>query len=264
MTKLIRSLTRGINVIDAMNQSDTPMSLNDIHQTTGLDRATLLRILATLEDAGWVHKGIADNCYRITYQMHELGMKVSIHDALAQIAAPVLEQLQTELVWPSDIAVYNGTSMEIVETTRKKTPFVINREIMSARPDMLQSAIGRVYLAFCPEPERQAILQRLRKLDSKEGEMARNEEQVDQMLSLIQHKGYAERKPGYWDVLADYGGQVNAIAVPVLLMEEVQATVNLVWLTGTCEQQQVDTVFYPRLEKAAQSIADELYKNQLY
>lgn len=264
MTKLIRSLTRGIEVIDAMNRSDSPMSLHEIHLTTGLDRATLLRILATLEDAGWVHKGIADNRYRMTYQMHELGMKVSIHDALAQIAAPILERLQSDLVWPSDIAVYNGSSMEIVETTRKKTPFVINREIMTAKPDMLQSAIGRVYLAFCPEEERLAILKRLRKLDSKEGEIARKEEQVNQMLEHIQNKGYAERKPGYWDVLADYGGQVSAIAVPVMLMDEVQATINLVWLTGACESKQVDEIFFPRLQKAAQTLADELYNNQLY
>ncbi len=264
MTKLIRSLTRGINVIDAMNRSDTPMSLHEIHQATALDRATLLRILCTLEDAGWVHKGIADNRYRMTYQMHELGMKVSIHDALAQLAAPILEQLQADLIWPSDIAVYNGSSMEIVETTRKKTPFVINRDIMTSRPDMLQSAIGRVYLAFCPKEERLAILKRLRKMDSKEGEIARKEEQVNQMLTQIQGKGYAERKPGYWDVLADYGGQVSAIAVPVVVMDEVQATINLVWLTGACEQKQVDEVFFPRLQQAAQSLAEELYNNQLY
>jgi len=255
---------RGLQVIESMNQSDFPMSLNEIHKVTKLDRATLLRILQTLEDAGWVYRGLGDNCYRITYQIHELGLKVSTNDALAQLAVPVLEKLQGELVWPSDIAIYNGTSMEIVETTRKRTPFIINREIMGARPDMLQSAMGRAYVAFCPDREREAILYRLRNSDTKEGELARKETRVKALLNDIRNKGYAEREAGYWGNVGNYGGQVSAIAVPIMLMDEVQATMNLVWLTGTSDQVQIEEVYLPHLQRAAAEIANLLFDNQLY
>lgn len=264
MSKQIRALMRGLQVIEAMNQSDFPMSLNGIHQATKLDRATLLRILHTLEEAGWVYRGLGDQCYRITYQIHELGLKISTNDALAQLAAPVLEELQGELIWPSDISIYNGVSMQVVETTRKRTPFIVNREVMGAKPDMLHSAMGRAYLAFCPDREREAILYRLRNSDSKEGELARKQQQVDELLADIRKKGYAERETGYWGAVANFGGQISAIAVPVLLMDEVQATINLVWLTGTSDQQQIEEVFLPRLQQSAATIADLLFKNQLY
>lgn len=264
MSKQIRALMRGLQVIESMNQSDFPMSLNEIHKVTKLDRATLLRILQTLEDAGWVYRGLGDNCYRITYQIHELGLKVSTNDALAQLAVPVLEKLQGELVWPSDIAIYNGTSMEIVETTRKRTPFIINREIMGARPDMLQSAMGRAYIAFCPDREREAILYRLRNSDTKDGELARKETRVKALLNDIRNKGYAEREAGYWGNVGNYGGQVSAIAVPIMLMDEVQATMNLVWLTGTSDQVQIEEVYLPHLQRAAAEIANLLFDNQLY
>jgi len=264
MSKQIRALMRGLQVIESMNQSDFPMSLNEIHKVTKLDRATLLRILQTLEDAGWVYRGLGDKCYRITYQIHELGLKVSTNDALAQLAVPVLEKLQGELVWPSDIAIYNGTSMEIVETTRKRTPFIINREIMGARPDMLQSAMGRAYVAFCPDREREAILYRLRNSDTKEGELARKETRVKALLNDIRNKGYAEREAGYWGNVGNYGGQVSAIAVPIMLMDEVQATMNLVWLTGTSDQVQIEEVYLTHLQRAAAEIANLLLDNQIY
>lgn len=264
MTKQIRALSRGLHVLETLNQSDFPMSLNEIHQATKLDRATLLRILHTLEEAGWVYRGLGDHCYRITYQIHELGMKISTNDALAQLAIPVLEDLQADLIWPSDIAVYNGNSMEIVETTRKRTPFLVNREIMGAKPNMLQSAMGRAFLAFSPEHQREAILYRLRQAEGREGELARNQDYVDSLLESIRAKGYAERETGYWGAVGNYGGQVSAIATPVILMDEVQATINLVWLTGTCEKSHVEKVYFPRLQKAAQTMADLLFQHQLY
>lgn len=264
MTKQIRSLERGLLVIEALNCADSPLALNDLHISTGLDRATLLRILSTLENAGWVRRGLGDGLYRMTYQLHEIGLKVSIYDALAQEAAPVLDALQGELRWPSDIAVFDGKSMQIVETSRQKAPLMINREVMGRSPSMLFSAMGRAFLAFCADKQRQEIISNLKHLNNPEGELARDTVKLSALIDKVRTKGYAEREPQYWEGYSEVHYDMSAISVPVLVMDEIQATINILWLEGECEQSMVEGKFYPKLRSAAEEIGNRLYNKDIY
>src|SRR5262249_31927489 len=65
MTKTIRCLERGLQVLRALNA--TPISsLRDVHRLTGIPKPTLLRILLTLEQSGAVSRRLADGRYRIS------------------------------------------------------------------------------------------------------------------------------------------------------------------------------------------------------
>ncbi|WP_302140078.1 helix-turn-helix domain-containing protein [Halomonas alkalicola] len=76
MSKTIQALARGLKVVNVIDAEDAPVSLKDLHEATGIDKATILRILATLESEGWVYRGIGDNRYRLTYKLHDLGMLI--------------------------------------------------------------------------------------------------------------------------------------------------------------------------------------------
>lgn len=56
MTKQIRALARGLAIVNAIDRASGPISLGELHHVTGIDRATILRILATLEQEGWVRR----------------------------------------------------------------------------------------------------------------------------------------------------------------------------------------------------------------
>lgn len=262
--KTINALARGLKVVAAMNEANVPLKLGELHRITGIDRATILRILATLDQEGWVFRGMGDKRYRLSYKLHDLGGHVSIHDAIAHLAAPVLEQLQQVLEWPSDISVYDGDGMSIIETSRRRTPFLVNREVIGYRPPMLESAMGRAYLAFCDEKRRRLILDRLRTKGGKEGLLASDAGYIEPLIKDIQSKGYALRDPECYSLPVDAPDNFRAIAVPILVMGDVQASLNMVWIETAYRGVNIEAFFYNHLKAAAEALALIFYDNGIY
>jgi IclR family mhp operon transcriptional activator len=75
---------------------------------------------------------------------------------LAEIAAPHLDALCQKASWPSDLVVLNSKNlhMELKESSRASTPFLLNRDAIGHRINLPLSAVGRVYLAFCEDDEK--------------------------------------------------------------------------------------------------------------
>lgn len=262
--KTINALARGLRVVAAMNEANAPLSLGDLHQVTAIDRATILRILATLEQEGWVFRGMGDKRYRLTYKLHDLGGHVSIHDAIAHAAAPVLEQLQKVLEWPSDISVYDGEGMSIIETSRRSTPFLVNREVIGYRPSMLESAMGRAYLTFCDDKRRMLILDRLKQRGGRDGQLAQDNSYIERLIKEVRHKGYALRDPECYSLPVDAPDNFNAIAVPIMVMGDVQASLNMVWIETAYRGINIEEFFYSQLKIAAKELSGIFYDNGIY
>lgn len=265
MTKQIRSLTRALNVIETLNHADRALSLHQLHQLTELDRATLLRILATLMDAGWVYRSLGDGCYRLTFQLREMGTHIRPENSLAQLASPILEALQKKLHWPSDLMIYNGKRMEIIETTRRQSPLFLPQGFMGYQPYMLQSATGRAYLAWSHPNDCKVILQRLQREEGPDANLAHDEVWVHKMLEETRRQGYAERDRNYFGGPDDSNSyEVNVVAIPIIVMQEVQACLNLTWIEELVQPEQLEEVFLPALRAAADAIAQRLLTHELY
>lgn len=262
--KTINALSRGLRVVAAINDANVPLSLGELHAATGLDRATILRILATLEQEGWVFRGLGDKRYRLSYKLHDLGTHVSIHDAIAHAAAPVLERLQKVLEWPSDISVYDGEGMSIIETSRRNTPFLVNREVIGYRPSMLESAMGRAYFVFSDERQQRLILDRLIRKGGKNAQLAANRDYLQRLVTEVRDKGYALRDPECYSLPVDAPDHFNAIAVPIMVMGDVQASLNMVWIETAYRGVNIKEFFYSQLKTAADELSQVFYDNGLY
>ncbi|WJJ94580.1 helix-turn-helix domain-containing protein [Neopusillimonas aromaticivorans] len=71
--KTIRALDRGLEVLDYLHRSRNA-SLHDLYLATGLPKATLTRIIATLEARGLIWQRLADGAFMAshTYQPRPL------------------------------------------------------------------------------------------------------------------------------------------------------------------------------------------------
>ena len=172
-------------------------SLREINQLTGIPKPTLLRILHTLQGAGAVSRRLADGHYRISATVS--ARKPDRYDRVAEAAAPVLDRLCRKISWPSDLMVPAGDHMEIRETSRVRTPFstVFLHDRVGTPVNWMLSAVGRAYLAYCPEKERERILTLLRKSDLAENRLARDEKRTRQILIETRDKGYGTRDPTF-------------------------------------------------------------------
>lgn len=255
--KTIRSLERGLKIVRLLEEHGR-MTLQDLHFFSDLPKATLLRILATLEKQGWTKRMLGDQSYRLSFDAVSMGTKILPDMELMEHAAPILDQLCQKVFWPSDIAVFTGMTMQIMETSRRQAPFLINRKVMGIKPHVLFSALGRVYLANCPEPERQDIIARLQNSNLREDRTARNEKWVYRLLEETRRQGYGVREPGYWTSATDVGSDLCAIAVPVFVGQEVKACVNLLWPEGLMTEQQFAKKYLGQLTAAASELSEKL------
>jgi IclR family mhp operon transcriptional activator len=231
-SKTIRSLERGLNVLQAM-QEHPISSLHDIYRQTRISKPSLLRIPRTLEESGVVSRRLADGRYRISTNVSHLTRKRDHYDHVAEAAAPVLDRLCQKVAWPSDLMVPAGDHMEIRESSRVRTPFAIYfmQDRIGTPVNRILSAVGTAYLAHCPENEREKILALLRRSDELENRLARDSRRVDRILAETRARGYGTR-----DATFDggaYGRQspdgLAGVAVPLAGRGRVHGVINIVW-----------------------------------
>ena len=97
--KSIRALDRGLEVLEYLQRARTA-SLHDLHRATGLPKASLTRIVATLAGRGLVWQRLADGAFMASHTT--LPRPPQIHDVafLVEVAAPILESLCRKVNWP--------------------------------------------------------------------------------------------------------------------------------------------------------------------
>jgi IclR family mhp operon transcriptional activator len=241
----IESLSRGFEVLRVL-QEVRAASLHDLHLATGIPKPTLTRILKTAHQHGMVWQRMVDGAF---LPSHTLQRRVEADDGewLVEIASPVLEELSQRLQWPSVLTVPRLDYLETLETNSRRTYFdTLPPNPHGFRVNMLGSASGRAYLAFCPDEEFQAVIARLRLRDIPAHRLAFDDEALRRLVETTRRRGYAVRAP-------DFGGDYSlprsevddgreSIAMPIRLENRVAGCVNLTWrkqvlsLTGAVQR----------------------------
>ncbi len=255
--KTIDALHRGLRVLEVLHDMRAA-SLHDLNRETGIPKSTLIRILHTLHARGLVWQRMADGAF---VPSHTLQRRAPLDDAdwLGEIASPVLERLCKRVPWPSVLSVPRLDYMEVIETNSPRACFdYVPPAPVGFRANMLRSASGRAYLAFCPDQEREAILRRLRERDLPGHELAHDPAAVRQIVQVTRSRGYSVRDP---DFGGDYGkprDQVddgrNSIAMPISVGGQVLGCVNLTWRMQVLTADQVAERHLGDLRAAIRSI----------
>lgn len=258
----LRGLERGLQVLEVL-QSNPTSSLHEVYVSTKISKPSLLRILHTLERSGLVSRRLADGHYRLS-SFTRVARKRDRHDRVAEAAAPVLDRLCQRVKWPSDLFVPSGDHMERRETSRAHSRFIIHSNQMNPvgqRVCWLMTGVGRAYLAFCPEQEREEILQRLRKSDKPEDWLAREPKRLDRILAETRQRGYGTRDPAF--VGGTYGGApvddgLAAIVVPLLDRTRVHGSINILWIKAAFTIEEFAARHLSDLKAAASEIVASL------
>jgi IclR family transcriptional regulator, mhp operon transcriptional activator len=257
---IVKGLERGLLVLQAL-QIRQDCSLHDLHSVTRISKPSLLRILHTLMQAGLVTRRLADGRYRIGSNLPDATTRRARRDRIAEAAAPVLERLCQRASWPSDLMVPAGDHMEIRETSRSRSPFLLQPERIGWRVNWLLTAVGRVYLAFCPTKERQSVINLLRSSAKMEDRLAREPERLNAILAETRARGYGTRDAihigGHYGVPPHADGLL-AIAVPLLDGAKVYGAINMLWLRPAFSVEAFAARHLSDLQTAAAEIVSSL------
>ncbi len=230
--KPINALSRGLDVLRAL-QAMRAASLHDLHLTTGISKSTLTRIVHTLHRQGMVWQRMVDGAY---LPSHSLQQRAQLDNAdwLVEIASPVLEDLCQKVSWPSVLTIPRLDYVEVLETNRPRSYFDdIPLGPIGFRANLLRSASGRAYLAFCPDREREAVLRRLRDKNQPGDEKAHDAKWVLAVVEATRQRGYSIRDPDfgghYSKVRGEWDDARNSIAMPIRVEGHVLGCINLTW-----------------------------------
>lgn len=256
-TKRVEALARGLRVLKLVN-ARPGASLQELSRHTGEAKATLLRALRTLEDGGFVARRLADGAYLPAGAGATPAQPSPRWLPLTKAAGPCLEALARSIPWPTDLGVRDALGMLVLESNRRLSSIAVNRQALGARPHMLWSAMGRAYLAWCPDAEREEILAALRASRAPEDRPAANRSALARLLADTRRRGYAVRDPRYGVLDIGSPRRVSAIAVPACGDAGVLACINCVWLPGVQREEEVVARYLAPLQRTALEIASRL------
>lgn len=241
----IRAIARALLLLRAMNAVQKS-SLHELHLQTGLAKSTIFRILRTLQHEGYVRAEGDAGLYRLTAKVQELGAGYTEKSLVVDVGSPLALNVTREIRWPLGIGTLDGDAIVVRYSTMPYSPIAVHATTLGQRLGLLDTAMGRAYLAFCSGAERAVLLQLLRAA-LPDGQIE-DEAHLDADLQLIRHQGYAVRLPNARRSSA-------TVAVPILRRDGVIATLCLTTF-GRSLTREVIAQYVPVLQRTARDIAE--------
>jgi IclR family mhp operon transcriptional activator len=254
-TRPIRALVRGLDALTILNLRDGA-SVSEVAQEIRLPRTTVYRILETLCNAGFVFRDAADDRYRLTILVRALSDGFDDETWVTQIAKPFIHDLCREIVWPVSIATLSGTTMLVRESTDHSSPLAIERFSAGVRAPLLTTATGRAYLANCPAPQVESIVEILARSRKEEDHEARAPADLTRTLAQIKAAGYALTTRARRLV------EEVSVSVPVLLDERVLASLTVRFAASAVPLRTGLERFLPKLRRCAAGISASFSQQQ--
>lgn len=158
----VNAVCRALHVLKVANEKWI-VTVNSIHAETGIPRPTIVRILETFMHEGYVVRDNMCGGYRVTQKVVELSAGYGGISRVIEIARPLSIGLTRQIKWPIGLGMIDGDAIEIVFWTGTISPVVHTNTVLGKRPDLFKSAMGRAYMAFCDDDERERHITRMRR-----------------------------------------------------------------------------------------------------
>lgn len=237
----VESVRRAFEVLRTLNSLRIG-TVGMLHRETGLPKPTVVRMLDTLIADGYVVRDNMCGGYRVTHKVRELD---SGYDGIAQIieaSRPCSIDLTRRIKWPVGIGIFDGDAIAIHFWTGSISPWVHANTMLGHRPSLITSAMGRVYMAFCADDERDRLIASFRA----DPELRFGEEEETQyraLLSRVRRNGFASRAPH------TEPRRNTTIAMPICYEGKVLASVTVSFFISAVPKSQIqDQIITPLRE----------------
>lgn len=250
----VRAIIRGLQILRIISEFG-PIAAMDIAKQVKLPQPTVVRVLETLVSAGYVYRLEKSALYGVTARTLTLSKGFAQTSRLVQLATPLIEELRTEIGWPSNLATFEHGAMSIAYTNRSEHGMSISSRL-GARVPVLVTGVGIVYLAHLSSEELEATLSRLKTSDSRWDTSPAMLETLQERLEAARKNGYALAEQAYLDEI--YHSRIWAVAVPIMVGGKVVAGLSSLVLSVAGSPSKFLGQILPALRRTAQSIADRL------
>lgn len=249
----VNSVLRSLEVLKILNRQRVS-SVDHIHRVSGLPKPTVVRLLETLIEAGYVSKRESDKGYRVTSQVAALSCGFHGAPLAVEAGRPWAQELTRVHKWPVAIAVPNGNAVMVCDTTCGESPMAPYHALIYKRMGLVTTALGRAYLAFCPPEERRLTMQLLKNSVHPDSEIMELSDMVDHVIRVTQKMRFAER------IGVKASEPSSSVAVPIYGHDEgkILATIGMTYYTRAVRREDVLKRYVPQLKAASAAITESI------
>lgn len=156
-TLFVGTLSKGMRILRAFDETHTELSLSDLVRITGLDKSAVQRLANTLHLEGMLDKDAGTRRFRPSHAWLQLAYAYYWSDPLVARAMPKLIDLSKRLGETLNLAELSGE--KIIYTVRLPCTRTVFAATLPGRTvPALNTSAGQVILATLPPNERDAAI----------------------------------------------------------------------------------------------------------
>ncbi|WP_233453358.1 IclR family transcriptional regulator domain-containing protein [Gluconobacter thailandicus] len=245
---LVGSLAYGLNIIMAFDRANPRMTLSQVSEKTGMDRAGARRYLLTLAHLGFV---IQDGrLFQLSPKVMELGYAYLSSVPLSDKAHYYLDRIRDQTGFPVALGIRDG--LDIVHIASANTDeFSSPALTIGRRFPIAYASAGRCILALMEKAERDTLFKKIRLEPMSEMSIS-TMDGLRKQLQIIRKQGYA---------LVDQEMQlgIRSLAVPVFNTKgKVVASFNTFTFSSIVPTEKLISDALPAMQAAAEEIQTAL------
>ncbi|GAB7524161.1 IclR family transcriptional regulator [Paraburkholderia sp. 2C] len=247
MNKADTPTLRAFSLLEHLIAANGPVSLADIAHDIDLPKASLHRMLASLEAGGLVIREPGQkNAYVIGPRLSQLGLGVMMHSGARRLRHAILGRLVADLGETCNLTMLHET--EVLYLDRMEAPWPLRLDLKpGSHVPAYCSASGKLLLAMLPRDERSALIRAMH-FHRFTANTLTDPELLESELDRIAHKGIAVDNEEFVVGIACVAAPVIDEQGQCIAAVAVHAPVSRTPLPRALE-------FVPRLQEATKELA---------
>lgn len=253
----IRSLSRGIAVLQAINRSGS-LTMTEITRACELPFPTVSRLVQSLMHDGLIEREPNRRRYRPTALVQTLAHGFQGDARLVKAARTHIVELTRVVSWPITLSTHVGHSMVIRDSTHALSALTFNDYFPGYASPLLESAAGLCYLAALEAQDLEGLLASMKVMQNPEWEHALRVVEETDMFADIREQGFATRN---FNRFTRNPGKTSSIAAPVYEGEMPIGAISLAYFSSAMKVDEAVERFAPKVRACAAAISAEHSKD---
>ncbi len=203
--KIIQSVSKAMQLLDLLAASPAPMALAEISAQTGWPKSTIHGLLSTMREFSVVTQD-GEGRYMLGIRLFEYGCTLSSSWTILDLAKPYIQHISYETGESVFLSILDRGEVITLDRADSRAGLPTIAE-MGCRLPVHCTSQGKLFLAFMPESERQALLDRT-VLTAYTAHTITTLKDLQKELEAIRERGYAVEN-------GEYKTGLRSVAAPI-------------------------------------------------
>lgn len=152
----VRVLHKTLDILETIKATESGFRLADLARKVELPKATVYRILMTLEGRGYLDRS-PDGNYRMAKKLFDLQRAAPIEQVLSRVAQPLMERLVASCKETVNLGLLDAGEVVVINTVESPQAVRMSSKIGNRR-FLHSTALGKVMLAGLMDKEVKRLL----------------------------------------------------------------------------------------------------------